>query len=272
MKKHLGKNSFKNFSILSVSVLLLIGGFAQAQSAKSSSSKNSGAVPAPAPSPESSDKLDVSDLEKKYWTAKDTDFSVVQNRAYTKAGRWAFSFMYGPMLNDSYSDGYTMAVSGHYFFSERMGLELTWNKTSAKDNKSVATLMSNQGAKPDFNRPYAFYGVGFNYVPFYAKMSVLNSKIMYFDMAITPGLGLAQYEQQMDIGGSVQSSPAAFLNVTQHFFLNNTWAIRAEFQNRWYNQDVNAYRLTSLNSANGRSLRTDFAHDTMLLFGIDFFF
>jgi hypothetical protein len=32
-----------------------------------------------------SEKVDVTDLEKKYWASKDTDFSVVQNRVYSKA-------------------------------------------------------------------------------------------------------------------------------------------------------------------------------------------
>ena len=37
------------------------------------------------------DKVDISDLEQKYWAPKDTDFSVVQNRTYTKEKRFTFS-------------------------------------------------------------------------------------------------------------------------------------------------------------------------------------
>src|SRR5687768_17351365 len=36
-----------------------------------------------------SEKLDIQGLEEKYWAPKDTDFSVVQNRTYTKAKRFS---------------------------------------------------------------------------------------------------------------------------------------------------------------------------------------
>ena len=51
------------------------------------------------------DKLDLKKLEDKYWAAKDTDFSVVQNRTYTKEGRAFLSLSYGPLMNDPYSYG-----------------------------------------------------------------------------------------------------------------------------------------------------------------------
>lgn len=220
------------------------------------------AAPTPAPN---SDKLDVSDLEKKYWSAKDTDFSVVQNRSYTKANRWAVSLMYGPILNDNYSDGLSLAVSGQYFFSERFGAEVTFIQNSSKDNNGVSTLSSTQGAKPDFDRSLGYYGVNFNWIPFYAKMSVMNSKILYFDMAFSPGFGITSYEQEYLFGNYKKSSPTASFNITQHFFLNNNFAIRAEVQNRWFNQDVISFRYNN-------ALRTDFQHDSSFLLGLDYFF
>ncbi len=221
-------------------------------------------APAPTPSP-NSDKLDVSDLEKKYWSAKDTDFSVVQNRAYTKANRWAAALMYGPVINDTNSDGQALDLSLQYYFTERFGAELTAVTNSLKDNSAATSLSVYQGAKPDFDRTLNFYGVNFNWIPFYAKMSVMNSKILYFDMALSPGFGISTYEQQNISGNNKKTAPTFSLNVTQHFFLNNHFAIRAEVQNRWFNEDVISYR-------SGASLRTDFAHDSNILFGLDYFF
>jgi uncharacterized lipoprotein NlpE involved in copper resistance len=42
------------------------------------------------------DKVDVKDLEERYWTAKDTEFKVVQNRLYTKEKKFSLTPMAGP--------------------------------------------------------------------------------------------------------------------------------------------------------------------------------
>ncbi len=224
-------------------------------------------VPQASPPPVSSDKLDVSDLEKKYWSAKDTDFSVVQNRAYSKAKRWAFAAMYGPVVNDPYSEGFSYNLSLQYYLDERSGIEIQYLKSITKDNNAVNVFNNDYGTRPDFDRTISYYGVNYNWVPIYAKMSLMNTKILYFDMAFSPGVGITQYEQQRFNASSVgKSAPTFSLNITQHFFLSNNFAIRGEFQNRWFNEDVISYK-TPFNN-----LRTEFSHDTNLLFGIDYFF
>lgn len=213
-----------------------------------------------------SDKLDVSDLEKKYWAAKDTDFSVVQNRSYSKNKRFAISAMYGPVINDSYSVGFAYGLSAHYFYNERNGIELQYLQNSTKDNNAVNVFNNQYGTRPDFDRSQTYYGVNYNWVPIYAKMSLMNSKILYFDMAFSPGVGVTNYEQQAFNAPSIaKSAPTFSFNITQHFFLSNHFAIRGEFQNRWFNEDIIGYKTNT-------SIRTDFAHDTNLLFGLDFFF
>lgn len=261
----------KSGLILSAMLILSQQTFA----ADSKTAKAAPAAPAPTdasataatPAPGSSDKLDVSDLEKKYWSAKDTDFSVVQNRAYTKAKRWAVSLMYGPVINDSYSDGFSYDLSVQYFVNERSGIELEYLKNSTKDNNAVNVFNNDYGTRPDFDRTTSYYGVNYNWVPIYAKMSLMNTKILYFDMAFSPGVGMTQYDQQRNNAASVgKSAPTISLNITQHFFLSNNFAIRGEFQNRWFNEEVISYRTPY------STLRTDFSHDTNLLFGIDYFF
>ena len=37
------------------------------------------------------EKVDISDLEQKYWAPKDVEFNVVQNRLYSKAGRFGIT-------------------------------------------------------------------------------------------------------------------------------------------------------------------------------------
>jgi outer membrane beta-barrel protein len=215
-----------------------------------------------------SDKLDVSDLEKKYWAAKDTDFSVVQNRLFNKAGRFALTASYGTLINDPWSDGPTFGLGLNYYLSERYGVELDYMNTASTDSQSTSYIKSHQGGAPDHNQVKNFYGAGFNWIPFYAKMSVLNSSIIYFDMSITPGVGMVGYEQQLDTGNVAKSAPAFTLDVTQHFFLNRWLALRADFKNRWYSEDVQQYHVTS----GSRTTSSQLSHTTIIMGGVTFYF
>lgn len=222
-------------------------------------------APAPAPSATQGDKLDVTDLEKKYWAAKDTDFNVVQNRLYSKAGRLALSLNYGMYVGEPWSEGGTAGASLNYFFSERYGIEMAYSMTDSKDNEATQSLKSNQGGAPNHNKAKDFYGIGFNWVPFYAKVSFLNSSIIYFDMSITPGVGIQTYEQQLVDGNSRKTTPALTLDVTQHYFLSKHMAIRLDYKNRWWNEEVRSYQAT------GRTTTKDLTNMGLLMVGATFY-
>lgn len=250
---------------LIVCSVLGVGHAAQAQ-------KPQAQKPAATPAP-GSDKLDVTDLEKKYWASKDTDFSVVQNRTYSKANRFALSAQYGTLINDQYSDGNSLSTSLSYYFSERHGMELTYSSIDSKDNKSVEAFKSQNGATPDHNKIMGYYGASYNWVPFYAKMSFLSSKILYFDMAISPGLGVTSYEAQVETGNVKKTAPTASLDVTQMFFLGKHFAVRVDYKNRWFNQQVlKASGSFSGPGPAGSELRKDLNHTSLLMFGAEFFF
>jgi outer membrane beta-barrel protein len=218
------------------------------------------------------DKLDVTDLEKKYWAAKDTDFSVVQNRTYSKEHRPALSLQYGTLVNDPYNKGSNWSGSLSYYFSERYGVEANYTSTKSTDNSSVSAYKSQHGTLPDYNKIEGYYGAAFNWVPFYAKVSVLNSKIIYFDMAISPGIGVTSYEQQMDPakGASVKkTAPTGTLDVTQMFFMGKHTAIRLDYKNRWFNEEVIA--AGSGLTAAGTKLRTQLNNTSLLMVGVTLF-
>jgi hypothetical protein len=65
------------------------------------SSKKSFGTATASPSPNPDKKVDISDLENRYWTAKDTEFSVVQNRLYTKAKRFSVTLQGGTDLSNT---------------------------------------------------------------------------------------------------------------------------------------------------------------------------
>jgi outer membrane beta-barrel protein len=218
------------------------------------------------------DKLDVSGLEKKYWAAKDTDFSVVQNRLFSKAGRVALSLGYGSLINDSWSSGASLSGDLNYYFSERYGIQAEYTQTNSRDNDAVNSLRTNQGGIPNHDLLKKYYGVGFNWVPFYAKVSVLNSSIIYFDMSVTPGLGISTYQEQLEEGGQNKTSPTLSLDVTQHYFLNKWFALRFDFKNRWYQQDVLYFHASSVPTGGSRKASTDLNYSSSLMFGLTFYY
>lgn len=224
------------------------------------------AAPAPAAQNGQSDKMDVSDLEKKYWAAKDTDFNVVQNRTFSKTNKLALTLDYGMYVSEPWSKGPTYGVDLGYFFSERYGVELQYSKTDSSDNDATQSLKQNQGGAPNHDKMKGYYGVGFNWVPFYAKMSFLNSSILYFDMSITPGVGVMQYQEQLVDGNVDKTAPAVSLAITQHFFLAKWVALRLDYKNFWYNQDVVTYQVQN------RTTTNQLHNESLLLGGFTFYY
>jgi outer membrane beta-barrel protein len=222
--------------------------------------------------PQSPDKLDVTDLEKKYWAAKDTDFSVVQNRTYAKEGRFALTAQYGTLVNDAYSEGPVYNAGLNYYFTERHGLEFTYQKANLSDSRATENYKNLSGAvQADFNRFISYYGVSYNWVPVYAKVSLLNKKIIYFDMAISPGVGQLTYEAQMEAAypDVKKSTTAVSLDVTQTFFLSRSLALRIDYKNKWYQEKI--LKSSGL-FTHGQELKTGTANTTTLTFGVQLFF
>ncbi|MBC7370064.1 MAG: outer membrane beta-barrel domain-containing protein, partial [Bdellovibrionaceae bacterium] len=110
---------------------------------------------APAAAPKAtnsgSDKLDIKKLEQKYWSAKDDDFAVVQNRTYTKAKRYFLSVNAGVPFNDPFVAGTLYGANFGYFFNERWGLDVEYKSGSLKDNDATALFQSRYGVYPDHN-------------------------------------------------------------------------------------------------------------------------
>lgn len=237
------------------------------------------AAPVPAPAgpvapaagaPKGDDKVDISDLENKYWAPKDTDFSVVQNRTYSKTGKVLIAPSWGTPINDPYSDGNYVGVVANYFWSERMGVQLTYLKADFHDNettKDIRALSGTSGAMPNHGKNTGHYSLGWNIVPFYAKMSFWGSRIIYFDMAFTPHIGMTQYEQQIEGANKTQSELTYGLDVSQLFFFSRSFALRVDLKNMWHHEEVVGYR----GADKAMKVQDKTTHDTLFLIGPTFY-
>lgn len=218
------------------------------------------------------DKVDISDLENKYWAPKDTDFSVVQNRTYAKEGRFFISPQWGRPINDPYSEGSLIGGSLNYFWSERMGVQATYLVADLENNDATNDLAGyGSGVQPDHGKMKGYYGIGLNVVPFYAKMSFWGKRILYFDMAFTPTLGMTSYEQQIEFMNKTKSAFTYGFDITQYFFFAKWFAVRADLRNQWHSEEIVKFR-NSTGYVKGQKVTDKVIHDSLFLLGLTFYF
>ena len=214
---------------------------------------------------EKSDKLDIKKLEDKYWSAKDDDYSVVQNRAFTKAKRFYIYGSAGIPINDPYSTGQVYNASLGYYFTEKWGAEVSILNAALADNDATETFVKQHRTVPDHNRYTQMASANVMFVPLYAKMSFLDRKIIYFDMGISAGLGQTTYEIVNDTGNKTNTALHSNISLFQHYFFSEHFAIRMDFKNFWTSEDKERYRVQGL--ARDPKLPGGTVNDTMLTVG-----
>lgn len=218
---------------------------------------------------DSGDKVDLKKLEEKYWAAKDSDYSVIQNRTYPKDKRFFASVGTGSLINDQYSYGRMTDFSFGYYFSEKYGVAYEYQYGDLRDNDGTEAFRKQFGTSYDYNQFVNSHAVKFIFVPFYAKMSFVDQAIVYFDMQIAAGVGNATYEIKREIGHETATATAIHFDVTQQFFFSKHVAIRFDIKNRWYKQQHQRFHVVGSQS---RDLGDINAQDTIIQLGTTFFF
>lgn len=254
---------------LTLTLMLLGSCLAYAQSTTPAATKS-----APATS-SGSDKLDIRKLEQKYWSAKDDDFAVVQNRRYTKARRVFLSLNAGVPFNDAFSSGTVNGLNLGYFFNERWGLDLEYKTGSLSDNDATKLFFERYGVYPDHNVFTSSQILSGTLVPFYAKMSFMDTSIIYFDMGFSVGAGMLNYKIKKNEGDEQKSTPVIKFGVFQQIFFSEHLALRAELGNTWSSQQRYKYYVTNpLNgsSTGERDLGKKMTNDTTMMFGLTYWF
>ncbi len=257
----------------------VLGSMTAATSFAAEKSKSSS--PAPVETPASSDtatadtgsdKLDLKKLEDNYWSSKDDDFTVVQNRSFTKEKRYFVSGTYGFLVNDAYSNGRFTSISGGYYFNERWGMEVTYTNASISNSDLITRLSTATAALPSWTIPKKSIFINGSYVPFYAKMSFLDRHILYFDMALTFGLGQHTYESVVDLGNKSGTALAYNIGIQQQIFFSRNWAFRFDFKLQMSSQELQKYHIASNASESTRADGTISQQDVTMLFGMTRFF
>lgn len=222
-------------------------------------------------------KVDMKNIENKYWQPSDQSYTVVQSRTYAKEKKIGVSLMPGLLMLDDWSTGFSLDAAVSYYFSERWGVELQGTFYSLDDNDFVDEIAS-KGGQPDHGKATNFMGVFARWVPFYSKMSFMGTKVVYFDMSLGLGAGLLSYEQQLTDGTTSgrdtksASSPSVAFDVSQTYFINPKLALRVDYKMKFYNEEVLAYNTKPGGINKGDKLRDDFSNVTTLNLGLTYLF
>ncbi len=262
------------FKITLITLTLAFAGSVYAQDKKTE--------PVP-PSSKGSDKMDLKKLEDKYWSSKDDDYGVIQNRTFSKTGKFYLSGVYGPLINDPFAKARAAGGMLGYYLTEDFGVELSYLSYSSTKNDTVVAYESIPAAasvSPNYNLLKNTKALSITYTPFYAKMAFMNKAILYFDMGFTLGAGLTDYEHQKiskDSGGArsqsneIASAPHFEIGIMQQLFLNKNFAFRVDIKNSFYSQKTKQYEIPIGAAESSRPETTKNANDTTIIFGLTIF-
>ena len=269
------KTIFNKYAIIVTALALALPSVSTAQTQTASSPSS------PQTAPESKDSVDIKKLEEKYWAAKDDEYGVIQNRTFTKTGKFYGSFAYGPLINDPYAKGRAAGLMLGYYFTEDIGVEVSMMNFNSEQNDTVTAYETQfGGAKPDYNLIKATKSVSMIYSPFYAKMSLMNKSILYFDMGVTAGLGMSDYEiQKVNKDGvgnksnahEMQSATHFEIGINQQLFINQNVAFRLDIKNTYYQQTTKQYEIGIGAPESSRLSGSRSANDTTITFGLTYF-
>jgi outer membrane beta-barrel protein len=223
-------------------------------------------------------KVDMKNIEKKYWQPSDQSYTVVQSRTYAKEKKFGLSLQSGPVLMDQWSTGFVFDAALSYYFTERWGVELQGTVYSIDDNDLIGIIID-KGGLPDHGKASNFVGAFARWVPIYSKMSFMGNKVIYFDMSFGLGVGMMGYDQQLSDGGTgrvtqSKSTPSIAFDISQAYFISPKLALRVDYKMRFYNEEIVNYNTKggAPSEAKGAKIRDDLSNATSLNMGITYFF
>jgi hypothetical protein len=108
--------------------------------------------------------------------------------------------------------------------------------------------------------------------PIYAKVSLLEQKILYLDMSIGIHLGTSKYRIMTIDGGLVRSTSHYGIDISQLWFIQKWIALRFDIRNTWSKQKQYLYHKPGTEPESERYLGTSELQDNTWVFGVNFFF
>jgi outer membrane beta-barrel protein len=170
----------------------------------------------------------------------DTDknpVTVLQNRYFLKAWRPEIGVATGSFLNEAYTDTAITGVRVSLFVNEWVGIEAQYFKSvveSSEDRLALNKIVAyNEDGRPmivdpEVNAIHKVLDTNLTYAPFYGKLNLIDSFIIYSDLYFTGGLSKVTTDQ-----GDLN---AFSIGAGQRFYLFKALSLRIDFRDRIYTE------------------------------------
>ena len=170
-----------------------------------------------------------------YWS-KNREIRVIQKRRHLKEARWEGTFFTGVIPNDDFWIYFPVGVSGGYFLTETVGIEVNAAYVS-RTNSDLLNFLRDSDLGVLLPQQLQWHsGVSGIWSPFHGKVGLFASKLFHFDFSVIFGVGVIgtgvkeleqnPYEGKIDISGN--------LGAGFRTWLDKDVALRIEYRHYFY--------------------------------------
>ncbi len=191
------------------------------------------------------------------------EVSVIQKKFLPKTERFQLFAGVGTTTNSPWFLNLGVKVNLGYYFTESFGIEASGIFLSNTERQVAKEIRDNNQLQPEkFINTKNYYGLDLVWAPIYGKLTLLNSRIIPFDMYFSAG-------------GGTSSTNSAEGNVpTLHVGMGQIFAITKAIAFRW-DYSLTTFQATpipdsSLTTA-GSGIKNNY-NDLILTAGLSFFF
>lgn len=175
---------------------------------------------------------------------KSRPVSVLQNRFFRKSMRPEIGLTAGTVLNESYTSTFVQGIRTSMFIGEWVGVETQWLTTSVADSADRIALNKLKyrplngdatasdavvSPDPDVNALRTMRDFAAVAAPFYGKLNLFDSLIVYSDLYVTAGFSKVGTDQGL--------KDAVLIGGGQRLYLYDSFSIRLDFRNRIFQEN-----------------------------------
>lgn len=212
------------FSLWATMLAIFLAGFSQPALAMSSDEEQAGSG---LPDRDESDPL--------YW-AEMRGIHTVQQRSFLKEGRFALSLYAGMIPNNIFEQYFPLGLRANYYILENIGVELSTSYAFRRNTDLFDIVQDEDGIGGsnvligDTQVSHTTFGVQWS--PAYGKLAFYDSGLLYFDMYIFGGAGVAVTQTQSEINAPLDTTakPEGVLGAGLALYMGNHAGVRVDFR------------------------------------------
>lgn len=180
---------------------------------------------------DTAEKVNVESIKEKYWARGDeSELGVVQNRAYSKAGKVEVNLFGGFVSTDPFLNVKNAGLGVAYHFNEYLAAEALWFRDFTSPSSALRTFQQTLGATTNYNAPQDYYGGELIGSILYGKLSLLGKSIIYYDLHLLGGLGVTLTDNG--------NYPTEHVGIGQQVYLSKRVALRVDYRAMHYSEDI----------------------------------